>query len=271
MSKCERESRKTAALLAACASTEGNSALTASATRSKRSSCSSKKADSGSSAVARWVQTPASSRPGSASQARASSSTSPASAVPRRPMPLSNLTWTRAGRPWARARSARWRRNPSRQTPTSEPAERTMSVSAAVTASIVSSGMCWKRRPDRAGSAGVEPGRRVREDGGARRGERLQAAGEQCRRDAGEDVAAARGRQARGGYRIDGDAPPVGDDRVVSLEDDDGPGDLGRLPGRGEAVGGDQTGVAPQQAPQLTGVRSEDRRGAAISQLSEIA
>ena len=106
MSKWERGSRKTAALLAAWAITSGNSALTAPATASKRSSCSSKKAESGSSAVAKWVQTPASSRLGSAAQARARASTSSGSGLPSRPMPLSCLTWTRAGRPWARARAA---------------------------------------------------------------------------------------------------------------------------------------------------------------------
>ena len=64
MSKWERRSRKTAALLAAWTAIAGNSVLAASATAAKRSSCSSKKRESGSSAVAKWVQTPASSRIG---------------------------------------------------------------------------------------------------------------------------------------------------------------------------------------------------------------
>ena len=62
-------------------------------------------------------------------------------------MPLSSLMWTRAGRPIARARSASRARNASLQTATSEPAARTMSTSSRVSAPMVSSGMCWKRRP----------------------------------------------------------------------------------------------------------------------------
>jgi hypothetical protein len=58
MSKCERRSRKTAALLAAWTTIPGNSRFAASARGAKRPSCSSKKSESGSSAVAKWVQTP---------------------------------------------------------------------------------------------------------------------------------------------------------------------------------------------------------------------
>ena len=62
-------------------------------------------------------------------------------------MPLSNLTWTRARWPCARAREATSWRKSSRQTASSEPAEITSSTSSAVRAPIVSSGTCWKRRP----------------------------------------------------------------------------------------------------------------------------
>ena len=81
MSKWARGSRKTAALLAACTVTAGNSDLTAPATSEKRSSCSSKNSESGSSAVAKWVQTPASSRCGSSAQARARATTAAGVAV----------------------------------------------------------------------------------------------------------------------------------------------------------------------------------------------
>ena len=70
-------------------------------------------------------------------------------------MPLSCLTWTRAGRPWARARSESRRRKPSRQTASSDPEESVTSTSSGVSAPIVSSGTCWKRRPICAASAAV--------------------------------------------------------------------------------------------------------------------
>ncbi len=77
------------------------------------------------------------------------------SKVPSRPIPLSCLMWTRAGRPLARARAASIARKSSLQTPTSEPAERTTSTSSMLSAPIVSSGTCWKRRPIAAASPAV--------------------------------------------------------------------------------------------------------------------
>ena len=70
-------------------------------------------------------------------------------------MPLSCLTWTRAGRPCARARSERRRRKSSRQTASSDPADSATSTSSTVNAPIVSSGTCGRRRPICAASDAV--------------------------------------------------------------------------------------------------------------------
>ena len=76
-------------------------------------------------------------------------------------MPLSCLTWTRAGRPWALARAAASPRNSSCQTATSEPAASAESSSSSVSAPIVSSGTCGRRRPISAASAPVATASRV--------------------------------------------------------------------------------------------------------------
>ena len=76
-------------------------------------------------------------------------------------MPLSYLTWTRAGRPWARAAVAARARKSSRQTATSEPAASADVELLAVSAPIVSSGTCGRRRPIWAASAPVATASRV--------------------------------------------------------------------------------------------------------------
>ena len=106
MSKWARGSRKTAALLAAWTVTPGNSAL--SAVGDRREALELLVEERRSRVRRRWrsgSRRPASSRSGSSAQARASASTAAGSRLPSRPMPLSCLTWTRTGRPWARPRA----------------------------------------------------------------------------------------------------------------------------------------------------------------------
>ena len=81
-------------------------------------------------------------------------------------MPLSCLTWTRAGRPSARARAATRSRKPSVQTLTAEPAPSTTSTSASVSAPSVSRST---RRCEAAGRSAASPGRRHRERARRRR------------------------------------------------------------------------------------------------------
>ena len=69
----------------------------------KRSSCSPKNAESGSSAVAKWVQSPASSSAVVGGGRLTSAPTASGSGSPSRPIPVSSLTWTR-GRPQRAAR-----------------------------------------------------------------------------------------------------------------------------------------------------------------------
>src|SRR4029453_16729717 len=109
-------SRRVAALFAAWTVQPGASWRIPSATGVKAASCSPRNSSPGSSAVAKWVQTPAISSCSSAAQARASSIRLPGSRSPSLPMPLSNLRWTAAGRPISGATLEQSRRKPSRQT-----------------------------------------------------------------------------------------------------------------------------------------------------------
>ena len=107
------------------------------------------------------------------------------------------------------------------------------------------------------------PGAGVGADTGAGRRKRLESARHQRSDRPREDVAGPRRRQARAVERVDRDALAVGDDRVVSLEDDHRAGIGARPLGPPEPVGGDLIRIAAEQPPELAGVRGEERaRGA---------
>ena len=95
MSKWARASRRVAALFAVWHSRPGYCRLSSPARLVKRPSCCSKKLASSSSAVAKWLIRPERTPPACAcSQNRTTSG----AGTPSRPMPVSNLTWTRAPR-----------------------------------------------------------------------------------------------------------------------------------------------------------------------------
>ena len=116
----------------------------------------------GSSAVAKWVQTPASSRSGSSAQARARASTASRVAVaePAHAAVVLDVDPGRAG-PGRGRGSPPGARKSSCQTATSEPAASAASSSSSVSAPIVSSGTCGRRRPISAASAPVATASRV--------------------------------------------------------------------------------------------------------------
>ena len=105
MSKCERGSRRVAALLAACTTISGYEALSCSAQPLNVSSWRAKNWSCSSSAVAKWVIAPASSTCAVSAASAATRSPCSGSRVPSRPMPLSSLTCTRPPPACATARN----------------------------------------------------------------------------------------------------------------------------------------------------------------------
>ena len=149
MSKCEALSRSVAALLAAWAITPGWSARTSSANAVKRSSWRGKWSSPGSSAVAKWVITPARLASWSRSTARTSARASSPSLVPSRPMPVSSFTCTR-GR-----RGAMAARKPWVQTTTSASLSSARSASSADSAPMTRIGTTMSSARRAAASAAV--------------------------------------------------------------------------------------------------------------------
>ena len=114
----------------------GSAARSGGAQAAKRASCSPKKASPRSSAVAKWVISAGElARPAPPRRRSATRVASAGSRVPRRPMPVSSLTWTPTA---AGARAATASTKPSRQATTSAPARQRDVSSSALSAPMTS-------------------------------------------------------------------------------------------------------------------------------------
>ena len=101
-----------------------------------------------------------------------------------------------------------------------------------------------------------------------RRGRSVETLREERADDACEHVARSRGgERRRPGVAHDDCSTRRGDDRVCTLEEHRRPEPVRRGPGCLQAVLVDPGGVGVEQARQLTGMRSEDRRGVALDGL----